>query len=187
VSLPPLAIRIFLTVLVLAASFFDIRERRIPNWLTMAGVPIAIALNALRFSPFQFEAEGLWYSLKGLGLAFAVYFGLYLLRGMGAGDVKLMAAVGAATGAYNWLGILFITALMGGVAAFVLAASKGRMRRTFVNMWLLVLSLRQGRAPYRDNPELDVRNDMALRLPHGVVIAGGTLAFLAAALMWAPR
>jgi prepilin peptidase CpaA len=187
VSLPPLTIRIFLILLVLIASFFDIRERRIPNWLTIAGVPIAIALNAFHLNGPRFEIEGLWYSLKGLGLAFAVYFGLYLLRGMGAGDVKLMAAVGAATGPYNWLGILFLTALLGGVAAFVLAVSKGRMRRTFLNMWLLVLSLRQGRAPYRDNPELDVRNEMALRLPHGVVIAGGTLAFLAAALIWAPR
>ena len=181
-SLPPLAIRILLLLLVLVASFFDIRKHRIPNWLSLAGVVFAVALNT-----FLFEVVGLWYSLKGLGLAFAIYFVLYLLRGMGAGDVKLMAAVGAAVGPYNWLGILFLTAVIGGVAALVLAASKGRMRRTFVNMWLLLLSLRHGRAPYKDNPALDVGSEMALRLPHGVVIAGGTLAFLAAALIWAPR
>ena len=181
-SLPPLAIRVLLVLLVIAASFFDIRKHRIPNWLTLAGVVLAVGLNS-----FLFEMAGLWYSLKGLGLAFAVYFGLYLLRGMGAGDVKLMAAVGAAVGPYNWLGILFLTALTGGVAALVLAGSKGRLRKTFSNMSLLLLSLRQGRAPYRDNPELDVQNDLALRLPHGVVIAAGTLAFLVAALIWAPR
>jgi prepilin peptidase CpaA len=181
-SLPPLAIRILLLLLVVVASFFDIRKHRIPNWLSLAGVILAVALNT-----FLFETVGLWYSLKGLGLAFAIYFVLYLLRGMGAGDVKLMAAVGAAVGPFNWLGILFLTAVIGGVAALVLAASKGRMRRTFVNMWLLLLSLRHGRAPYRDNPALDVGSEMALRLPHGVVIAGGTLAFLAAALIWAPR
>jgi prepilin peptidase CpaA len=182
VSLPPLAIRVLLLLLVLLASLFDIRKHRIPNWLSLAGAVLAIALNT-----FLFEMAGLWYSLKGLGLAFAIYFVLYLLRGMGAGDVKLMAAVGAAVGPFNWLGILFLTAVIGGVAALVLAASKGRMRRTFVNMWLLLLSLRHGRAPYRDNPALDVGSEMALRLPHGVVIAGGTLAFLAAALIWAPR
>jgi prepilin peptidase CpaA len=181
-SLPPLAIRILLLLLVVVASFFDIRKHRIPNWLSLAGVILAVALNT-----FLFETVGLWYSLKGLGLAFAIYFVLYLLRGMGAGDVKLMAAVGAAVGPFNWLGILFLTAVIGGVAALVLAASKGRMRRTFVNMWLLLLSLRHGRAPYRDNPALDVGSEMALRLPHVVVIAGGTLAFLAAALIWAPR
>jgi prepilin peptidase CpaA len=181
-SLPPLAIRILLLLLVVVASFFDIRKHRIPNWLSLAGVVLAVALNT-----FLFEVVGLWYSLKGLGLAFAIYFVLYLLRGMGAGDVKLMAAVGAAVGPFNWLGILFLTAVIGGIAALVLAGSKGRMRRTFVNMWLLLLSLRHGRAPYRDNPALDVGSEMALRLPHGVVIAGGTLAFLAAALIWAPR
>jgi len=182
VSLPHLAIRILLVLLVVAASVFDIRKHRIPNWLTIAGVVLAVALNT-----FLFEMAGLWYSLKGLGLAFAIYFGLYLLRGMGAGDVKLMAGVGAAVGLYNWLGILFLTAIFGGVAAVVLAASKGRIQRTFRNMWLMLMSLRQGRAPYQDNPELDVGSDLALRLPHGVVIAAGTLAFLAAALIWAPR
>jgi hypothetical protein len=69
----------------------------------------------------------------------------------------------------------------------VLAVSKGRVRTTFRNMWLLLMSLRQGRAPYRDNPDLDVQSDKALRLPHGAVIAAGTLAFLGAALIWAPR
>jgi prepilin peptidase CpaA len=182
VNLPPLAIRVLLVLLVIAASFFDIRKHRIPNWLTLAGVLLAVALNS-----FLFEMAGVWYSLKGLGLAFAIYFGLYLLRGMGAGDVKLMAAVGAAVGPYNWLGVLFLTAVTGGVAALILAVSKGRLRKTFANMSLLLLSLRHGRAPYRDNPELDVQNDLALRLPHGVVIAAGTLAFLAAALIWAPR
>ena len=181
-SLPPLAIQILLVLLVLTASIVDIRKHRIPNWLTIAGVITAVALNT-----FLFETAGLWYSAEGLLVAFAVYFVLYLLRGMGAGDVKLMAAVGAAVGWRNWLGILFLTAIIGGVAALVLAVSKGRVRKTFRNMWLLLMSLRQGRAPYRDNPDLDVQSDMALRLPHGAVIAAGTLAFLGAALIWAPR
>jgi len=181
-SLPPLAIRVLLIALALIAAFFDVRTHRIPNWLTLSGLLFGIALNG-----FLFEVAGLWYSLKGMGLAFAVYFVLYLLRGMGAGDVKLMAAVGASVGWMNWLGILFLTALIGGVAALALAAFKGRMRKTFQNMGLMLLSLRQGRAPYRDNPELDVQNEKALRLPHAVVIAGGNLAFVLAALIWAPR
>jgi prepilin peptidase CpaA len=181
-SLPPLAIQILLVLLVLTASIVDIRKHRIPNWLTIAGVITAIALNT-----FLFETAGLWYSMMGLLVAFAVYFVLFLLRGMGAGDVKLMAAVGAAVGWRNWLGILFLTAIIGGIAAVVLAVSKGRVRTTFRNMWLLLMSLRQGRAPYRDNPDLDVQSDKALRLPHGAVIAAGTLAFLGAALIWAPR
>ena len=105
---------------------------------------------------------------------------------MGAGDVKLMAAIGAAAGWQNWLGILFLTALIGGVAALLLAASKGRIRGTFLNMWMLLSSIRQGRAPYRDNPDLDVASERALRLPHAAMIACGTLGFLASALLSPP-
>ncbi len=181
-TLPPLAVCCLLTLLVLIAAFFDLRSNRIPNWLTLSGLLLALALNA-----FLFELAGLWFSLKGLGLAVGIYFVLYLLRGMGAGDVKLMAAIGAAAGPWNWLGILFLTAILGGVAAIVLVFAKQRVRKTFRNMALMLQSLRYGRAPYRDNPELDVGNEQALRLPHAVVIAVGTLAFIGSALIWAPR
>src|SRR5258706_4003267 len=101
---------------------FDFRYRRVPNWLTLSGVLLGIGLNA-----FLFETPGLWASFRGLGLAFLIYFPLYLLRGMGAGDVKLMAAVGAIVGPANWLGILVLTSLMSGVAALVLVTAQGRI------------------------------------------------------------
>jgi prepilin peptidase CpaA len=181
-SLPPPAIRILLSILVIVAAIWDIRTRRIPNWLTLSGAILGVALNT-----FLFETYGLWFSLKGLGLAFAVYMVLYLLHAMGAGDVKLMAAVGAASGPGNWLGILILTSLAGAVAGLVLVAFKGRFRRTFANVGVIVSSLGHGRAPYKENPELDVASDKGLRLPHGALIALGTLAFLSAALRWAPR
>jgi prepilin peptidase CpaA len=181
-SLPPPAIRIFLEVLVIVAAIWDIRTRRIPNWLTLTGVLLGVALNT-----FLFEINGLWFSLKGLGLAFGVYFLLYLLRAMGAGDVKLMAAVGAAAGWENWLGILVLTSIAGAVAGLLLVAFKGRLRKTLDNLGLIIFSLGRGRAPYKESPELDVGSDKALRLPHGALIAIGTLGFLAAAMRWAPR
>jgi prepilin peptidase CpaA len=181
-SLPPPAIRIFLEVLVIVAAIWDIRTRRIPNWLTLSGVVLGVALNT-----FLFEIDGLWFSLKGLGVAFVVYFILYLLHAMGAGDVKLMAAVGAAVGPGNWLGILVLTSVAGAVAGLLLVAFKGRFRKTLGNLGIIISSLGRGRAPYKDSPELDVSSDKAMRLPHGALIALGTLGFLAAALRWAPR
>ncbi|HTM13639.1 MAG TPA: A24 family peptidase [Bryobacteraceae bacterium] len=181
-SLPPPAIRIFLEVLVILAAIWDVRTRRIPNWLTLSGVVLGVALNT-----FLFEINGLWFSLKGLGVAFGVYFVLYLLHAMGAGDVKLMAAVGAAAGPGNWLGILVLTSVAGAVAGLLLVAFKGRFRKTLGNLGILISSLGRGRAPYRETPELDVSSDKAMRLPHGALIALGTLGFLAAALRWAPR
>ena len=181
-SLPPPAIRIFLEVLVIVAAIWDIRTRRIPNWLTLSGVVLGVALNT-----FLFEIDGLWFSLKGLGVAFVVYFILYLLHAMGAGDVKLMAAVGAAVGPGNWLGILVLTSVAGAVAGLLLVAFKGRFRKTLGNLGIIISSLGRGRAPYKDSPELDVSSDKAMRLPHGALIALGTMGFLAAALRWAPR
>jgi len=128
---------------------------------------------------------GLIVSLKGIGIAFLVYLPLYLLRGMGAGDVKLMAAVGAIVGGFGpWLWILFFTAILGGIAAVIVVLSKGRVHRTLQNLWMIMLSIRHGQAPYNANPELDVSTDQGLRLPHGVIIAIGAVGFVVAKTIW---
>jgi prepilin peptidase CpaA len=181
-SYPPIIVQVFLVLLVVPAAIFDFRQRRVPNWLALAGLLLGIALNT-----FLYETTGLWMSLKGLGLAFLIYFPLYLLRGMGAGDVKLMAAVGAIAGWGNWLGIMFLTALFGGVAAIVMVVAKKRFRNTFENIGLILLSVRHGHAPFESNPQLDVGSSQSVRLPHAVVIAFGTLGFLLGAAIWAPR
>jgi prepilin peptidase CpaA len=174
---PPPAIRVLLSLIVIPAAALDLKTRRIPNWLSLSGVALGIILNM-----FLFEIPGLWFSLKGLGLAFAVYFVLYLLHGMGAGDVKLMAAVGAVAGPGYWLLILIITSIVGAAAGLLIVAAKGRFRRTFENILVILISFRHGQLPYKENPELDVRRGEGLRLPHAVMIAVGTLAAI-----WAPR
>jgi prepilin peptidase CpaA len=175
-------IQALLLLIVIPAALFDSRQRRVPNWLALAGLLLGIGLNT-----FLYENAGFWTSLKGLGLAFLIYFPLYLLRGMGAGDVKLMAAVGAIAGPSNWLGIMVLTALFGGVAAIVLVTAKGRIRKTFENIRMILLSARHLQAPYDANPDLDVHSNQSLRLPHAVVIAFGTFGLLLAAGIWAPR
>jgi prepilin peptidase CpaA len=182
---PPPAIQALLLLIVIPAAIFDILSRRIPNWLSFAGVVFGVGLNV-----FLYQKAGLWASLEGIGLALAVYFVLYLLRGMGAGDVKLMAAVGATAGPTNWsnwLGILFLTAMVGAVVGIGMVLTKGRLRKTFDNVVLILMSLRSGQAPYRDHPELDVRSSAGVRLPHAAMIAMGTIGFIFAARIWAPR
>jgi prepilin peptidase CpaA len=169
----PLVIRALLGLLVIPAAAFDFRSRRVPNWLTLTALLLGIALNV-----FLFKTAGLWISLKGLALACLVYLPLYFLRGMGAGDVKLMAAIGAIVGPANWFGIFLLTSLVGGAAALVLIAAKGRFRRTVKNVGVILASVRTGRAPYKDHPQLDVGSTQALRLPHAAVIACGALGFV---------
>ena len=98
-----------------------------------------------------------------------------------------MAAVGSIVGFPNWLGVLFLTALLGGLVAMTLVLSTGKARTTFSNLWLILVSLRHGQAPYRAHPEIDVASEGALRLPHAVMIALGSIGFIVAADIWAPR
>ena len=170
--MPP-AVQVVLIVVVLTAAFFDLRYRRVPNWLTIGALGAGIGSNLALG-----HTAGLWISLKGLGLALLIYLPLYLLRAVGGGDLKLMAAIGAIVGPTNWIGIWLITALLGGVAALVLVIVKRRLGVTLVNVWAILTSLARGRAPHLEHPDIDVRRESSLRLPHGVVIGGATLIYL---------
>jgi prepilin peptidase CpaA len=181
-SSPPIVVQFFLLLFVIPAAIFDVWRRRVPNWITLPALLLAIGLNC-----FLYETPGLWFSLEGVGLALLIYFPLYVLRGMGAGDVKLMAAIGAAVGWPDCIGILFLTTFFGSVAAIVAITRRHRLGETFRNMSLIVLSIVHRQAPYEVDPELDVKSDRSVRLPHAVSIACGVVAFLTAAAIWAPK
>jgi prepilin peptidase CpaA len=118
-------------------------------------------------------------------LAFGVYVVLYALHAMGAGDVKLMAAVGAIVGAQNWFGIFVVTAIAGGVMSLIMITVRGRVQKTLFNVGFILSEMKSGRPAYLKNEELDVKSKKALGLPHGAVIAVGTILFLAAAAHFA--
>ena len=174
-TLPPQKVLMVLLVVLLAAATFDVLYRRIPNWLTVSGVLLGVAMNAMIGTP---EA-GLAFSLVGLAVAFGIYAALYAIRAMGAGDVKLMAAVGALVGWERWFGIFFITAIIGGVMALILVVSRGRLKKTLFNVGFILSEMKSGRPAYLANEELDVKSKKALGLPHGAVIAVSTFFYLA--------
>ncbi|MBZ5608149.1 MAG: prepilin peptidase [Acidobacteriia bacterium] len=181
-TFPPVVLQIILVLLVVPAAVYDLRFRRIPNWLVLAGLLLGLGLNS-----FLFEWTGLRASLLGLGVGLLVYFPLYMLRGMGAGDVKLMAAVGSIVGWADWLGIFFLTALIGGVAAIALLVSRQQLARGLSNVGYLLVEILCLRPPYARKEELDLGSPKSVKLPHGVVIAWGSVLFLGAAWIWAPR
>jgi prepilin peptidase CpaA len=165
---------IMLVTLVSVAALYDLRFRKIPNWLNVGGLVFAIA-----FACLEGGFEGLKTAGFGALCALAIYAPLYLLRGMGAGDVKLMAAVGALCGPGNWIVLFLLTALLGGVASVGLILYRRSGWETLRNVATIVGELIHGRAPANAFPNLDIRNDKALRMPHGVVIAVGSLVFCA--------
>jgi prepilin peptidase CpaA len=168
-----LAIRIVLLLLVAVAAVYDFRFRRVPNWLNASGLILGFGLNLLLY-----EWSGLAIAGEGFLLASAIYLPLYLLRGMGAGDVKLMAAIGSLAGPRHWLEIFLVTAILGGIAAVLLALCKKRFTDTCINMYAILHDFLRLRAPYKSNSQVDVRNAESLRMPHAVVIALGTFVVL---------
>jgi prepilin peptidase CpaA len=174
-SYPPPAITLALLIVVVTAAVFDVRNRRIPNWVSVTGALLGIGLNAFLAD----SAAGAWFSLRGLLFGFSVYFILYLLHAMGAGDVKLMGAVGALVGSANWFAIFIVTAIVGGVAALLLVILRGRLRTTLFNVGFILSEMKHGRPAYLRKEELDVKSKKSLGLPHGAMIAVGTIFFLA--------
>ncbi len=178
----PVAVQLLLLVVVAIAGFYDLRFRRIPNWLVLIGLIVGIGLNS-----FLFEWAGLQRALLGMGLALLVYFPLYLLRAMGAGDAKLMAAVGSILGPGNWLAVFVLTSVLGGLVALIVLLFAGRIRKAFWNVGWILNEVIHMRAPYHSSEELDVRSPRAMRMPHGVMIAFGSAAFLAVRAMMGAR
>jgi prepilin peptidase CpaA len=171
----PAAMQVVLVVIVVTAAIYDLRYRRIPNWLVLVGLVLGFGLNT--FWP-KFALAGLTRAGLGMGLALLIYFPLYLLRAMGAGDAKLMAALGSIVGPGNWIVLFVATAILGGIMALIVLLFAGRIRKTFWNLGWILNEIIHFRAPYHSSEELDVRSARAMRLPHGVAIALGSIAFL---------
>jgi prepilin peptidase CpaA len=169
---------ILLGILVAVAAYFDIRFRRIPNWLVLSGIVAGLTWNSLSPGGFSLGDPGLLHAGKGLGLGFLLYFPLFLIRGRRAGDVKLLAAVGSITGPGNCFWVFILTAVLGGAIALVVVAVYKRAGRTFFNIGWILRDLFHFKAPYKSSPELDVTTDKGLRVPHAAMMAVGTGAFL---------
>ena len=161
-----------LLLLVTAAAIKDLESRRIPNALLLAGVLGALLLHLLSPQP----VTALLSALGGCATGLVVLLPFYLLRGMAAGDVKMMAAVGVFTGAGDALRIAILAWCAGGVMVLVVLIVKGRLRLALANLWamLLPILLRLQRLP---NPDSGGRPS-AGSIPYGVAIAAGTIVHL---------
>jgi prepilin peptidase CpaA len=180
-----------LLLLLLAAAWSDIRSRRIPNFLVFPGAIIGVLSHALL--PQEMGALGILGSLAGWGTGLALLLPLYLLRIMGAGDVKLMAMTGAFLGAQETVGALLCVLLAGGVLALAAALWQGKLGVLWRNLNVMLLGALAGGSmiglPVSGKPgEGAAKNyaedteestaESAGSLPYGVAIAAGTMAYL---------
>jgi prepilin peptidase CpaA len=154
----------YLIVVALLAALMDWRTRRIPNWLTVPAVALGLGANII-FAGWQ----GAKNSLEGMGLALVLLLPFVLMRGLGAGDWKLMAAVGAFLGPKLFLFALLVSLGVSGLMAFVHLLRLGRTMETLRNVVVLVRGfLSFGVRPHRD---ISLDNPKLLKLPFGVATA----------------
>ena len=172
-----------LVVLLSAAVGHDVRSGRIPNWLVFPGAALALALNAFLPAGFGFASSlpggiGFVKSLAGLGLGLAALLPLYLARATGAGDVKLMAMVGAFLGPVDTLGAVLGTFVAGAMLSLVIGLKTGVLGRMAHNIRLIVYAA-FARLSAAGGPLFDARTDTAAKVPYAVAIALGTCGYLA--------
>jgi prepilin peptidase CpaA len=153
-------------VLSLVAAVCDLLWRRIPNWLTVPAFLLGLAWHIV---------QGTWReALLGLLLAVVIYLPLWLVGGRGAGDLKLMAALGTWLGPAAWIQVFVLTALIGGLWALVLVIAKRRVIATIKNIFGILRSLVTGRKPAHR-----LGSAGAIAVPHGAIVALAMLAWIA--------
>lgn len=157
------------TVIVLiVATITDLRSRRIPNWLVLPFMAAGVAVSA-----GMHGWSGAWHSLAGLALGAAIFGVFNLLGGMGMGDVKLCAAIGAWIGPGQLVVALVVTGMAGGVMAVCWAVFGGFAGELFRGTGDLVFGVKQ--RGLRPHPELVLTNPLARKMPYAPAIAIGTL------------
>lgn len=129
-------LQIILGFVLLTAVVMDLRSYRIPNWLTFPAMASGVVLHTL----FNGQA-GLILSLEGLGLGLGFFLIFYVMGGMGAGDVKLMAAVGSFLGPEGVLTAAVVTALLGGLYAIATMVTHWGLRATVLHVKTMLLTL----------------------------------------------
>ncbi|MEO7193053.1 MAG: prepilin peptidase [Vicinamibacterales bacterium] len=160
---------VVLTVLVGIGAAVDVQKRRIPNVLTLGAAAAAVAYHS-----WVGGLTGLGHSLAGWGVGIGLFLPLFLLRGMGAGDVKFLGMAGAWLGPGAAVTTALYSTIAGAVLALLVGGWHGYLGKAFRNLWQLLLFWRT--AGIQPLPGLTLQDGPGPRLPYGVAIAAGTIA-----------
>jgi prepilin peptidase CpaA len=159
-----------LAPLAVIITYYDVRYRRIPNAFVLATLASGVIINTV-YGGWR----GALASLGGCAIAFMLMFILHVFGAMGAGDVKLFAAVGSLIGAHLVLPTFLVVVLTGGALALLLMLHTGAVRATMHR----VLQILVGMLPGWELPRFSVPSDRRHTIPYGVAITFGSLISLA--------
>ena len=156
--------------LALFISYYDVCYRRIPNPFVLVTLAVGILMHVI-FGGI----DGALASLGGCALAFFLMFVLHVFGAMGAGDVKLFAAIGAVTGIHLVLPMFFVVILTGGILGVISILRAGEPKLIMMRVFHIVV----GVLPGHSVPRFAVPDDRRFTIPYGVAITLGSLISLA--------
>ena len=142
------------------ACYGEIRERRIPNWLTLGAIALGVGAAAI-----EGGVAGLTDSALGLAIAGGLFLPFCLLGVVGGGDMKLMAAVGAITGWPMVLRVVTDTCIAGGLIAIAIMAWNGVLLTTLADVFRIMVGMPRRKRGLRNPP----------MVPYALAITIGTL------------
>lgn len=159
-----------ITIIILCLAVTnDVRFRRIPNWLTFPAMSAALTYHLCTSG-----ISGFGTSITGLIIGGSIFFVFYIMGGMGAGDIKLMAAIGALFGPKDILYIALFTAIAGGIYAVALLLAT-RKKQAIMQCAVIARNfLSTGFLAFKDGGAQEKRAS----LRYGIAIAAGTIAVL---------
>jgi prepilin peptidase CpaA len=160
---------------ILLASWIDYSQRRVPNWLNLALIVAGFAVQV-----FYSGAAGLTTGALGLLTGFGLLIVPWLMHGMGAGDVKLMAAIGVWLGPKLTFYSFALGAVIGGLAAVVMIVSTGRLQMACANMSLILAKCTNPQSIFSEFGSAKSFGVTSQLLPYGVPLTAGTLIVLGA-------
>ncbi len=162
----------FVSAALVGAAIIDGWKLKVPNWLTYHFV-----IGGLAFAAWSGGTSGLLWALAGSALGLALLLPLYAIGGMGAGDVKLLAGVGAWMGPALTLGAFAATAITGGLMALAMVAWSGE----YIRHWAMFQTIGHEILTVRDPASLSekaaARKPSMMLLPYGIPITVGSIAY----------
>ncbi len=160
------------SVLLIWAAWIDGKQLRVPNWLTFPMV-----FSGLIYGACSGGWEGLGHSAVGMVVGLACLLPLYAVGGMGAGDVKLMAGMGAWVGASATWNAFCVSVVVGAIMGVAMAAYRGKLGHHYRNFFMIAYEWMSVKDPRKLAAIAAERKPTMLLLPYGIPICIGSIAY----------
>lgn len=160
------------SVVLVWAAWIDGKQLRVPNWLTF---PMVLA--GLAFSALSGGWAGLASGVLGMFVGLGCLLPLYAVGGMGAGDVKLMAGIGAWLGAMTTFYAFCVTVVVGAVMALVMVLARNGFKKHYANFLTIWIEWMTIKDPKKLSQIAAERKPTMLLLPYGIPICIGSIAY----------